>query len=150
MALFGNTSLTSVEEENFDLQEAVESFLIDDVMRMSSKQIKEFCESEQCAALVERAVLKKPTVMRLSKEDDEKRRIKLICYQLARDNHDPNWDKCVKYRALWKSYRAKIFDKWGNKATRLAMVAQREYIKKARTEKETPEQRKVQAAKQDQ
>lgn len=148
MSLFGNTSLVGVED-NFNLDEAVESFLIDDIQRMSSKQIKEFCESEYCQALVERAVLKKPTVMRLSKEDDEKRRIKLICYQLARDNYDPNWEKCVKYRALWKAYRAKIFDKWGNKATRLAAIAQREYIKKARKEQETPEQRKVQAAKQE-
>ena len=60
MSLFGNETLGNIEY-NFNLQEAVESFLIDDIQRMSSKQIKEFCESEHCKALIERAVLKKPT-----------------------------------------------------------------------------------------
>lgn len=146
MSLFGNSSLNNIEDE-FNLDEAVEAFLIDDIQRMSSKQIQEFCKSDYCKSLVERAVLKKPTVMRLSQADDEKRRLKIICYQLAKQNNDPNWAKCVKYRALWKQYRAAIFDKWGNKATRLAQISQKEYIKKARKEQETPEQRKVNQAK---
>jgi hypothetical protein len=100
---------------------------------MSSDQIHEFCEGEQAKALLERSVLKKPTLMRLSKEDDEKRRIKLACYQLAKDAKDPNWDKMLKYRALWKKYRGIIFQKYSNKATRVARVAQKEYLKKARS-----------------
>ena len=145
MSLYGNGASLNIDDD-FDLQTAVENFAYDDLQRMSSKAIKEFVQSDHCQALVERAVLKKPTVMRLSKADDEKRRIKLICYQLARENHDPNWDKCVKYRGLWKKYRAAIFDKYGKKAARLAVVAQKEYIKQARTEKETEEQRKTNAA----
>ena len=102
MSLYGNNASLNIDAD-FNLQEAVEMFAYDDLQRMSSKALKEFCESDHCQALVERAVLKKPTVMRLSKADDEKRRIKLICYQLARENHDPNWDKYVKSRASWKN-----------------------------------------------
>jgi hypothetical protein len=71
-------------------------------------------------------------MMRLSKADDEKRRIKLICYQLARDAKDPNWTKMCKYRGLMKEYRAKIMAKYGAKATRIARAAQKEYIKTAK------------------
>lgn len=146
MSLFGNEALKSADS-NFDIDSIVEAFLYDDLQRMSSEQIKQFLESDQCVALQERQVLKKPTVMRLSKVDDEKRRIKLICYQLARENKDPNWDKCVKYRALWKKYRGIIFDKYKNRATRLAQISQKEYIKRARTEKATEEQKKAEMAK---
>ena len=146
MSLFGNDALKSADS-NFDIDSIVEAFLYDDLQRMSSEQIKQFLESDQCVALQERQVLKKPTVMRLSKVDDEKRRIKLICYQLARENKDPNWDKCVKYRALWKKYRGIIFDKYKNRATRLAQISQKEYIKRARTEKATEEQKKAENAK---
>ena len=71
--------------------------------------------------------------MRLSKQDDETRRVKLACYQLAKEAHDPNFDKMIKYRALWKKYRGVIFQKYSNKATRVAKVAQKEYLKKARS-----------------
>ena len=101
---------------------------------MSSDKIHEVCESEQAQALLERTVLKKPTLMRLSREDDEKRRIKLACYQLAKDAKDPNWDKMLKYRALWKRYRGLIFKKYATRATRIARIAQKQYIKNARTE----------------
>lgn len=146
MSLFGNDALKSAEND-FNIDAIVESFLYDDIQRMTAEQIHSFLESDECIALQERQVLKKPTVMRLSKADDEKRRIKLICYQLAREANDPNWDKCVKYRALWKKHRAIIFDKYKNKATRLAQISQREYIKRTRTEKATDEQKRAEMAK---
>lgn len=115
-----------------DINSIVEDFLYDDVSRMSSDQIHEWCNSAQASALMEAGVLTKPTFIRLSKEDDEKRRIKLICYKLAKNAKDPNYEKCMKYRALWKEYRQKIFDKYAAQATRLARIAQKEYIKKVR------------------
>lgn len=115
-----------------NINSIVEDFLYDDVSRMSSDQIHEWCSSDQARALMEAGVLTKPTFIRLSKEDDEKRRIKLICYRLARNAKDPNYEKCMKYRALWKEYRQKIFDKYAAQATRLARIAQKDYIKKVR------------------
>jgi len=133
MALYGHEVLNEDLTNEVNMDELVEMYFIDDISRMSTKQIKEFCESEQAAALQEKAVLTKPTMMRLSKQDDETRRIKLACYQLAKEAHDPNFDKMIKYRALWKKYRGIIFQKYSNKATRVARVAQKEYLKKARS-----------------
>ena len=133
MALYGHEVLNEDLTNEVNMEELIEMYIIDDVSRMSTKQIKEFCESEQALALQEKAVLTKPTMMRLSKQDDETRRIKLACYQLAKEAHDPNFDKMIKYRALWKKYRGIIFQKYSNKATRVAKVAQKEYLKKARS-----------------
>lgn len=145
MSLYGHNQLDNVNNE-VDMDAVVESFLVDDLMRMNSDQLHEWLESDHCNALMERSVLKKPTVMRLSKESDMIRRERLICYQLAKEANDPNFAKCIKYRALWKKYRALVFKKYGNKAARLAKVSQREYIKKAAKEKATPEQQRVQNA----
>ena len=108
--------------------EILEMFFVDDLLRQSSAQIHEFCESEEAKILQEKAVLKKPTMMRLSKEDDAKRRIKLMAYQLAKEANDPNWEKLKKYTALRKECIAKIMQKYGHKAEQMAKIAQKNYI----------------------
>lgn len=138
MSLYGQQNAVLDETYGVNMQELVETFYYDDLHRMSSDQIHEFCEGEHAKALLERSVLRKPTLMRLSREDDEKRRIKLACYQLAKDAKDPNWDKMLKYRALWKKYRGLIFKKYATRATRIARIAQKQYIKNARTEQNRP------------
>lgn len=130
-----------------DIDALVELCYYDEISRMSSDQIKEFCESEQAQALVERAVLRKPTLFRLSKIDDEKRRMRMYCYYLARQANDPEWKKCKKYRKAWKESRAKIFKKYMNKAAKMARISQKEYIKSASKQKATPEQKKAESAK---
>jgi hypothetical protein len=130
MALYGHEVL---REEDFsheiDMDALVEMYFIDDISRMSSKQIKEFCESEQAKALQEKAVLTKPTMMRLSKQDDETRRIKLACYQLAKEANDPLWNKFKLLTAKRKEIIAKIMKKYGNKGGKQAVKAQKAYIK---------------------
>jgi len=134
MELYGHNNLENEDfSKDVNMDTLVEMYFIDDISRMSTKQIKEFLESDQAKALQEKAVLTKPTMMRLSKQDDETRRIKLACYTLAREANDPNFHKMVKYRALWKKYRAVVFQKYANKATRVAKVGQKEYLKKARS-----------------
>ena len=133
MELYGHTQLDN-DIRDVDIDELVEAFAYDDISRMTSQQIHEFLESDAGIALQERSVLKKPTVIRLSKADDEKRRIKLVCYQLARDSKDPNFEKMMKYRKLMKKYRALVFKKHIHKAARIAKISQREYIKRARTQ----------------
>ena len=80
----------------------IEGFLYDEISRGTTEQIKEFCESEAAQVLVERSVLKKGTLMRLSKQDDEKRRIKLVAYNLAKEAKDPAWAKLQKAPAPTK------------------------------------------------
>ena len=88
MKLYGTSPLTSMEEMA-NSKEVLEMLLVDDILRGTSEQIKEFCESEEARILQEKDVLKKPTMMRLSKADDEKRRVKLMAYQIAKAANDP-------------------------------------------------------------
>lgn len=144
-SLYGTDSLTSMEEmANSD--EIFEMFLVDDIIKGSSDQIHEFCESDTAKILTEKAVLKKPTLIRLGKADDEKRRVKLIAYKLAKEANDPEWVKLKKYTALRKQSIRKIMKKYGNKARRLAKIAQKNYIKKAATVKATAAEQKAQSA----
>lgn len=144
--LYGTSQITSIEEAaNNDA--LLELYLVDDILRGSTDQIQEFCKSEEAQILVEKQVLNKPTLHRLSKQDDLKRRIKLTAYQLAKDANDPNWAKLVKYQGLKKQYANKILQKYGKKAERIAKIAQKNYIKKSRSVKATAAEQKAAAAK---
>lgn len=127
MSLYGTQQIATMESVA-NSNEVLEMFFVDDLMKGSSEQIKEFCESVEAQILQEKQVLKKPTMMRLSKQDDEKRRVKLMAYQLAKDNNDPLWEKLVKYTKLRKEVIAQIMKKYGPKATKMAKIAQKNYI----------------------
>ena len=146
MNLYGANESKSIEDiANSD--SLMEMFLMDDLMHSSQDQISEFCESAEAQVLVEKAVLNKPTLIRLSKIDDQKRRIKIIAYQLAKEANDPEWNKMKKYTALRKQSIRKIMRKYGKKAQRIAKVAQKNCIIKSKTMKPTANERKAQAAK---
>lgn len=127
MKLYGTSPLTSMEEMA-NSKEVLEMLLVDDVMRGSSEQIKEFCESPEARILQEKSILKKPTMMRLSKADDEKRRVKLMAYQLAKTANDPEFTKLKNYTEKRKASIAKIMTKYGPKAEKMAKIAQKKYI----------------------
>lgn len=134
--LYGAKPVDSIEKIG-NSSELLEAFFVDDILRLSSDDIKTFCESEEAKILEEKAVLKKPTMMRLSKADDEKRRIKLTAYQLAKEANDPEFAKLKKYTALRKQSINKIMNKYGTKAAKIAKVAQKNYIKTASKVKDT-------------
>lgn len=144
--LYGTKHISSIEEVAND-ETLMELFLIDDVLRGTDEQIKNFCESEEAQILVEKQVLNKPTLHRLSKQDDLKRRIKLISYQLAKDAKDPLWDKLVKYQKMKKDFAQKILNKYGAKAERAAKIAQKKYIANARKVQATAAEKKAENAK---
>ena len=91
MSLYGtqNLATSSIDEE----AELLELFLYDDLYRCDEQQIKNFCESDECKALVEAKAFRKPMVIRLSKEADSTRRTKLAAYRLAKEANDPLWNK---------------------------------------------------------
>lgn len=143
--LYGTSHISSIDEvANSD--KLMGLFIVDDVLRGTQNDIKNFCESEEAKILMEKQVLNKPTLHRLSKQDDLKRRVKLISYQLAKDAKDPLWDKLVKYQKLKKEYAQKILNKYGKKAERAAKIAQKNYIKKAKTLQATAAEKKAQSA----
>jgi hypothetical protein len=146
MNLYGANESKSIEDiANSD--SLMEMFLMDDLMHGSQEQISEFCESAEAQVLVEKSVLNKPTLIRLSKIDDQKRRVKIIAYQLAKEANDPEWNKMKKYTALRKQSIRKIMRKYGKKAQRIAKVAQKNYIVKSKTMKPTANEKRAQAAK---
>ena len=70
--------------------------------------------------------------MRLSKADDQKRRIKLIVYQMAAEKNDPDWKKMMLHRNKMKEFRAKLIKKYGARASKIAKKARVDYIKRAK------------------
>ena len=132
MSLYGSgiNEISSIEKiANSD--SFLEALLVDDILHGTSKQIHSFLESEECKVLMEKSVLKKPTMMRLSKADDEKRRIKLAAYEMAKAANDPEFAKFKKYTALRKQSIAKMMKKYGSKAEKVAKLGQKNYIKAA-------------------
>lgn len=138
MSLYGHglikESLVDDEIENIDIKPFVELMAYDDISRGSDEQIANFLESELCQVLQERQVLNKKAMIRLDKDADEKRRIKLAAYQLAKEANDPAFKKLVMYREKMKEQRAIIMKKYGKQARKIAVKAQKEYIKTARKE----------------
>ncbi len=130
MSLYG-TSILNSDDKIANSDRVLEMLFVDDILRGSNQQIKEFCESDLCKVLTERQVLKKPTLMRLSKADEEKRRIKLIVYELARNAKDPEFTKFTKYTALRKQSINKMMKKYGARAEKISKKAVNNYIKVA-------------------
>jgi len=120
-------SLEQIANSNMML----EMMIVDDVMRGDTQSIKEFCESEQAKILQEKQVLRKPTMMRLSKQDDQVRRTKLAVYALAKAAKDPDYKKLKMFIKGKKAMTAKLMKKYGNKGQRVANLAQKNYIKVA-------------------
>lgn len=146
MGLYGTQQILSIDESAQN-DEILECLLVDEIMQGSAEDIKNFCESEEAQILIEKQVLTKPTLVRMSKEGDYKRRLKLICYTLAKQAGDEKWKKLVKFQKLKKQYSKEIFDKYSTKAARIAKASQKNYIKNAKAQKATPEEQKAMSAK---
>ena len=131
MGLYGANAIATLESTATS-NAVMEMFLVDDLLKGPSDKVQEFCVSEAAQVLMERQVLKKPTLMRLSKADDEKRRIKLMAYQLAKTSNSPHYAKLKKYTALRKQEINAIMKQFGPKAEKMAKIAQKEYIKTAK------------------
>lgn len=138
MSLYGHSALKESFQRNdlegVDLQPYIELMAYDDIRRGTDEQISAFCESEVAQVLMEKQVLNKGTMMRLSKADDEKRRIIMVSYRLAKEANDPDYRKMIEYRAKWKEHKRKVLQKFSQKAKRIAIESQKEYIKRAKKE----------------
>lgn len=127
-------TLESVANSN----EFLEMMIVDDVLRGDAKSIQEFVTSPAAQVLQEKQVLKKATMMRLSKADDAARRTKLAVYALAKAAKDPMYAKLKMYIKGKKAMTAKLMKKYGTKGQRVANIAQKNYIKIASKEPNTP------------
>lgn len=122
----------SESHDEIDMNALVEAFLIDDLAHNYSQEtIQEFCAPGGIAdALIEAKVLSgKRSVTRLSKDADFDRRRTIAAIQIARAKNDPLYTKLCKAQLLRKQYKAKIVEKYGSKANKIALQGQKEYIK---------------------
>ena len=123
------------DEFGIDMDALVEAFLVDDLTHhYSENTVREFCAPNGVGeSLLEAKVLSnKRTMVRLSKATDLNRRKTIAAIMMARAKKDPLYNKLVKYQLLRKQTRAKIVEKYGNRAARAAMVAQKQYMKNMR------------------
>lgn len=122
----------SESHDEIDMNALVEAFLIDDLAHNYSQEtVQEFCAPGGIAdALIEAKVLSgKRSVTRLSKDADFERRRTIAAIQIARAKNDPIYIKLCKAQLLRKQYKAKIVEKYGSKANKIALQGQKEYIK---------------------
>jgi hypothetical protein len=126
--VYGNIVAESFGEE---IPEGLlESYIVDEVSHLSDEQIQEFCHSDEAEALVEAGVMRKKTLVRLSKKDDVSRRRTMAAFSIARSKKDPLWTKLVKNRVQERKLIGAIVKKYGSKAEKVAKVGQKNYLKK--------------------
>ena len=143
MGLYSSSAHIQSDSDIANSDQLMEMLLAEDILRGTDEEIKTFCESSEAKILVEKNMLKKNTLMRISKKDDLKRRTKLIAYRLAKEAKDPLWTKLVKYHTLKKEMASKILEKYGAKAERIAKEAQKAYLKKTASVKATAAEQKA-------
>ena len=134
--LYDSNKVVSLEEVA-NSNALLEMMIVDDVLRGDAASIKTFCESAEAKVLQEKQVLRKPTMMRLSKADDQARRAKLAVYALAKAANDPYYMKLKNAIKIKKAMTAKLMKKYGNKGQRVAAIAQKNYIKVAQSAPQT-------------
>ena len=143
--LYGDSTISSIDEmANSDT--LLELFMVDDLMRASDEEVAAFMESAEAELLMEKSVLKKPTLIRMSKQADFNRRLKLCAYYLAKSENSSLWTKLVKAQTMKKAAANAILKKYGKKAARLATISQKNYVKKAKAMKATAAEQKAQSA----
>lgn len=133
MGMFTHGMITESIEKVFSDPDAIYGQLIEmEVSQLPQEKIEEFCAPGGVGeTLVSEGKLSKKTIVRLSKKDDLTKRQKTIALNLARENNDPLWDKLALNRVKERELISKIMAKYGNKSKKLAVQAQKDFIKKS-------------------
>ena len=133
MGMFSTGIITESIENVFSDPNAIISQMIEmEVSQLPQEKIEEFCAPGGVGeALVAEGKLYKKTIVRLSKKDDLSKRKKMAALNLAKQNGDPLWDKLAMNRVKERELIAKIMAKYGNKAQKVAVQAQKDFLKGA-------------------
>lgn len=118
-----------MENELSNPNELLESFIYDEISRNSDEKRQEFVNSEAAQAMLEAGLISRKTLVRLSKNDDLERRIGMAAIQLSKENNDSLYDQLIKVRIKERELLEKINNKYANKASRVAKIGQKEYLK---------------------
>lgn len=128
MGMFSTSVATNEENDLKDPNELLGAYIIDEVSQLTDSQKKEFIDSEACKSLLESRILKKKTLVRLSKNDDLTRRKTMAAFQIAKENKWREWDLLVKNRIKERELIARIVQRAGAKADKAARLGQRNYL----------------------
>lgn len=119
----------STIDGNLNVDELLESYIYDEISRLPDEKRQEFVQSEAAQVMLEKGYFRKNTLVRLNKEDDLSRRLKMACLQMAKDNDDPLWNKLTANRVKERDLLDAITNKYSNKAGRVAKMGQKEFLK---------------------
>lgn len=118
-----------MEQELKNPNELLESMIYDEVSRLPDERRKEFVNSEEAQAMMESGLISRKTLVRLSKKDDLERRIGMAAIQMAKENNDMLYDQLIRNRIKERELLDKINTKYASKASRVAMIGQKEFLK---------------------
>ena len=122
----------SIENTFADPNAIISQFIEMEVSQLPDEKIQEFCAPGGVGeTLVAEGKLSKKTIVRLSKKDDLSKRRKIAALQLAKENNDPLWDKLALNRVKERELLEKIMAKYGNKANKVAVQSQKDFLKGA-------------------
>ena len=124
---------------NVSESEILESLIYDEISHLPEEKIEEFCKPGGVGEeLVTEGKINKRTIVRLNKKDDLSRRKKLMVLKIAKEKNDPGYNRAVMYRQKEREEIAKLMQKYGNQAERLAKQAQNDYLHPASDKKILP------------
>lgn len=118
-----------MENELSNPNELLEAFIYDEISRNSDEKRQEFVNSEAAQSMLEAGLISRKTLVRLSKNDDLERRMGMAAIQLSKENNDSLYDQLIKVRIKERELLEKINNKYANKASRVAKIGQKEYLK---------------------
>lgn len=130
MGIFGNGNIDSFSSDDFNAQELLETYIMDELMHLPEEERIKFVQSEAADTMMKKGLIGKKTLVRLSKADDMERRIGMAALQIAKDKDDRLFTQLTKVRLKERELLNKINKKYENQATRAAKMGQKDYLKK--------------------
>lgn len=123
MGIFANQNSINESMSELELKnpyELAEAMILDELSFLTDEEKEQFAVSETCTELINEGLLKRQSVVRLTKNDDLSRRTKLAAFNIAKDRDDPLWGMLVKNRVKERALIGKIMQKYKSQAERVA------------------------------
>ena len=118
------------EGEPLDLNRLMEAFVVDTVSRMNDADRQAFLESDSFKQMCEAGLINESrSIMRLNREDDLTRRIRVAAIEKAHQSGDQLWDRLRRNRIVEKDLLNKIYKKYSMQVKRDAIASQKKLVK---------------------
>lgn len=129
MGIYSPQGQSTIDQDLKDPNELLEMYIYDELSHLSDEDKQAFINSNEAQAMMEANLIKKSSLVRLTKNDDLSRRTTMAAMQLAKEADDPLWHQLAKNRIKERELLGKINHKYASKATRHAKLGQKAYLK---------------------